>query len=248
MINFFRKIRQNLLSENKFSKYLIYAIGEIILVVIGILIALQINNWNETRKTQHHQQLLIASLLEDFEYTYNDINNDELPYLQSLKTDISRFQEFSRSKSPLISVDSLRVLARSFFRINHFNPNLTTYNDAVSSGKLGLLKNKELMNQFTRFMQYLKVYNKVEDQSSNSYYNGAFWELRKTIDPELLYGRSKTTLTYEEYQKIISSKLTVTTLRNHETLNKRMYNSLQKMSEIIDRILELLKEMQTVDN
>ena len=50
MIKFFRKIRQKLLSENKFSKYLIYAIGEIVLVVIGILIALQINNWNELQK------------------------------------------------------------------------------------------------------------------------------------------------------------------------------------------------------
>jgi hypothetical protein len=54
MIKFFRKIRQNLLVENRFNKpaspagrYLLYAIGEIILVVIGILIALQINNWNE---------------------------------------------------------------------------------------------------------------------------------------------------------------------------------------------------------
>ncbi|MGB0916573.1 MAG: DUF6090 family protein [Flavobacteriales bacterium] len=50
MIKFFRKIRQQLLSENKFSKYLIYALGEIVLVVIGILIAMQINNWNEQRK------------------------------------------------------------------------------------------------------------------------------------------------------------------------------------------------------
>lgn len=47
MIKFFRKIRQRMFTENKFGKYLIYAIGEIILVVIGILIALQINNWNE---------------------------------------------------------------------------------------------------------------------------------------------------------------------------------------------------------
>ncbi|MFY0629612.1 MAG: hypothetical protein JXR05_04470 [Flavobacteriaceae bacterium] len=52
MIKFFRKIRQKLLSENKFRRYLIYAIGEIILVVIGILIALQINNNNEVRKNQ----------------------------------------------------------------------------------------------------------------------------------------------------------------------------------------------------
>ena len=52
MIKFFRKIRQKTLIENKFSKYLLYAIGEIILVVIGILIALQINNSNETRKAR----------------------------------------------------------------------------------------------------------------------------------------------------------------------------------------------------
>ncbi|MBT8272644.1 MAG: hypothetical protein KJO77_02485, partial [Bacteroidia bacterium] len=50
MITFFRRIRQNLLAESKFSKYLIYAIGEIFLVVIGILIALQINNWNQAGK------------------------------------------------------------------------------------------------------------------------------------------------------------------------------------------------------
>ncbi|WP_425287337.1 DUF6090 family protein [Lutimonas vermicola] len=50
MIKFFRKIRQKTLTENKFSKYLLYAIGEIILVVIGILIALQINNYNELNK------------------------------------------------------------------------------------------------------------------------------------------------------------------------------------------------------
>lgn len=52
MLKFFRRIRQSLLAENKFRKYLLYALGEILLVVIGILIALQINNWNEERKEQ----------------------------------------------------------------------------------------------------------------------------------------------------------------------------------------------------
>jgi pyruvate/2-oxoacid:ferredoxin oxidoreductase alpha subunit len=50
MIKFFRKIRHRILTESKFSKYILYASGEIVLVVIGILIALQINNWNEARK------------------------------------------------------------------------------------------------------------------------------------------------------------------------------------------------------
>ena len=50
MIKFFRNIRQSLLSESKFSKYLLYAIGEIALVMIGILLALRVSNWNESRK------------------------------------------------------------------------------------------------------------------------------------------------------------------------------------------------------
>lgn len=68
MIKFFRKIRQKLLSENKFSKYLLYAIGEIILVVIGILIALSINNWNENRKQKAEALLMsLESELKELE-------------------------------------------------------------------------------------------------------------------------------------------------------------------------------------
>ena len=67
MIKFFRKIRQKLLTENKFSKYLLYAIGEIVLVVIGILIALQINNWNELRKANNREHSLYQNILIDLE-------------------------------------------------------------------------------------------------------------------------------------------------------------------------------------
>lgn len=67
MIKFFRRIRKNLLNEGKTSKYFKYAIGEIFLVVIGILIALQINNWNEYRKSQNQELNLVKQLLEDAE-------------------------------------------------------------------------------------------------------------------------------------------------------------------------------------
>jgi len=71
MIKFFRHIRQKLLNENRISKYLLYAIGEIILVVIGILIALQINTWNEKSKTDEtikkYHQNLIENLKTDIE-------------------------------------------------------------------------------------------------------------------------------------------------------------------------------------
>jgi len=73
LIKFYRKIRQKMLTENKFSKYLLYAVGEIVLVVIGILIALQINNWNESRKQSISENAFITSvkkdLKEDKDYT-----------------------------------------------------------------------------------------------------------------------------------------------------------------------------------
>ena len=74
MIKFFRKIRQNLLSENKLSKYLLYAIGEIILVFIGIAMALQFNNWNETKKTREKEQQVLTEIISDLEFTLQDID------------------------------------------------------------------------------------------------------------------------------------------------------------------------------
>lgn len=65
MLRFFRQIRQRLLTDNKFSKYLLYAVGEILLVVIGILIALQVDNWNEEQKQRIEEQKLISALIEE---------------------------------------------------------------------------------------------------------------------------------------------------------------------------------------
>jgi hypothetical protein len=66
MIKFFRQIRYKLMSENKTSKYFKYAIGEILLVVIGILIALQINTWNEERKERNREQAILKNLQLEF--------------------------------------------------------------------------------------------------------------------------------------------------------------------------------------
>jgi len=82
MIKFFRKIRQRLLTENKFSKYLLYAIGEIILVVIGILIALQINNWNQTRLDRSFEVTMLSEIKSSLE---SDLN-----YYEDFKSRVER--------------------------------------------------------------------------------------------------------------------------------------------------------------
>ena len=92
MLRFFRQIRQRLLTNNKFSKYLLYAVGEILLVVIGILIALQVDNWNEEQKTEVEIRAIFARVLTELEnnieeseriFRYYEVE-DSLAYMLSL--------------------------------------------------------------------------------------------------------------------------------------------------------------------
>jgi len=76
MIKFFRTLRQKLLMENKTSKYFQYAFGEIVLVVVGILIALQINNWNESRKTQKRETKILAEINSNLEENMINLESD----------------------------------------------------------------------------------------------------------------------------------------------------------------------------
>lgn len=86
MLRLFRQIRQHLLSDNKFSKYLLYAVGEILLVVIGILIALQINNWNESRKQEEQFRLALQQA-----YNSIDINTRHLSSFIKLNANVGHF-------------------------------------------------------------------------------------------------------------------------------------------------------------
>lgn len=142
MIKFFRLIRQNLLSEGKTGKYLKYAIGEILLVAIGILMALQINNWNESRKKSQLKQSYIDNLI-------NDLSKDTLQLKPSL--DFNRDQLFFiDSTFTLLNGHSMNVenafklvkdneLFRGLRVVNSYNAN--TFNILISSGNIDLFSN-----------------------------------------------------------------------------------------------------------
>ena len=87
MLKLFRKIRQNLLSESKFSKYLLYAIGEIILVVIGILIALQINAWSQYKKERLAEQDILTRMERDLQSDLNNLTR-QVVFNQSMMDDL----------------------------------------------------------------------------------------------------------------------------------------------------------------
>jgi len=152
MIKFFRQIRQNLLMENKTGKYFKYAVGEIILVVIGILIALQINNWNENRKNRIAEADYYCRILEDLEL--NEKLIDETSELISNKIRLCK-----ELISDLNKIPNERSLILNKFvvalRQDVFVPSNIAFEDITSSGQLKLLTDLKLKNRLIQHSTFL---------------------------------------------------------------------------------------------
>ena len=183
MIKFFRKIRQRLLTENKFSKYFLYAIGEIFLVVIGILIALQINNWNQNLKELKKENELLISLQQEISA------NIKLLELLRINNDMYAADGSEIIQTLVHSIDSLSnsdvTRAFNFVKSSFKYPVL---NGIVASNSDALHKNKELIVDF----RILKdAYDNVIIQES---YLDEFWN-SKVVDFFILCG-----IQYEDNQ------------------------------------------------
>lgn len=161
MIKFFRRIRQKLLAENKFSKYLIYAIGEIFLVVIGILIALQINNINEEVKIDRLERALLAEVKSGLEYDLNQIRQCIDFHRSSLK---SQNIIIDWVDGNTMYNDSLgRHFIRTVFNRN-FSSKEAPYETLKQVG-LKIIKNDSLRNQISSLydLEYQNLYWWQED-------------------------------------------------------------------------------------
>src|SRR5210317_117065 len=161
MLRFFRQIRQRLLTDNKFSKYLLYAVGEILLVVIGILIALQVNSWNESKQ----EERLAREYLKSFK---SDLIKDKI-YIENRYPDIiewlDEWKQFKlKTEDPNLTKDSLIQLAQ--YELDPSRPfprayNKNTITTLLSTGHIRLIS-KELVNDILDYYAFMN--NSLEDQ------------------------------------------------------------------------------------
>jgi len=152
MISFFRKIRRGLLTDNKFNRYLVYAAGEILLVVIGILIALQINNWNENRKEQGKLNTSLTSMIANLEEDIENIN-----------------QQIKYNEIVLDAIDfAFKVISLPKYE----NTPSYSYADsvvAIANEKI-LLPTKTIFNSMESGSQFQWITDQVLTESIYSYY------------------------------------------------------------------------------
>ncbi len=158
MLKFFRRFRQRLLAENRFSKYLLYAIGEIFLVMIGILLAMQVNNWNENRKMIRQEKELLSGVLESlktdsvsFERIIVSLDN-----ISELHRNIHLYRSGQLSASQLTNLELIR-------RSSALTPiTLSNYPDLANR-----VRSEELRVAVLTHYQLLDQLNFVEDNFNN---------------------------------------------------------------------------------
>jgi Family of unknown function (DUF6090) len=154
MIKFFRKIRKHLLAENKFSKYLIYAIGEIILVVIGILIALQINNWNNDNIERELELNMLSEILTNLEKDVFNFNSKITINEKAIKNN-SAVLEHLILKTPM--TDTLRFSYARLTGRGTFEPITVAYENLKSKG-INIIRNDSLRISISELYDFKYFY------------------------------------------------------------------------------------------
>ena len=163
MIHFFRKIRRHLLSENKFSKYIIYAFGEIILVMIGILLAFQVNSWQD-RRTRAKKEM---SYLKDIRLNLNDDLEtiDEVVEFNERKNILtdSMFYTLGNQTNPEVYMPIVLRYMYTLTNYDIFEPNRIAFDNMVAAENVDLISNGGLRTKLSQY--YKREFNTTTQES-----------------------------------------------------------------------------------
>ena len=262
MIKFFRQIRQQLLGEDKTGKYFKYALGEILLVMIGILLALQVNNWNERQKDITQEQVILKQLKADYKANLLQLEN-KIEMRRKLINESLNILEIT-ANGLIISEDSLSNIFATFFMDPTFDP---IENDVVNSGSINLIRNDSLKLMLSHWTSDIAAYKESEIIQHDHYIseiipymkevgimrnvNHVFWEAQELRmgfldkgknDKTLSLGKSINKIDVESILKdsrlegIVTFIFTFSQVCNLE--GETLKNKMQKIIETIDSEIE----------
>ena len=234
MFRFFRTIRLNLLTQNNIKKYLLYAIGEIVLVVIGILIALKINNWNNGE----------IEKLEEIK-TYSDVkeqiqqNLEEISILDSLNHYYKSLYDRGNliiSNNKRESIDTLAYIAMNLSQYSDFHGNDNIYESLVNSGDIKLIKNTDIQKKLQNLESTYRYMNKLEDIQWEIIIKELSPELRGVINYSNFHIEKPEKLFSVELQNIIIESIYITV--GKDSVYNRAIKEIKTIDKLIDTELE----------
>lgn len=245
MITLFRRLREKFIGEGNVRRYLLYAIGEVALVMIGILLALQVNNWNEQRKAETEEQEILMSLYEDLEFAIAEskdmISRDSLDVV--IMRDFLLGNDLSKYADRPETIDSLVTVA--IWGVGQSTPVIQTYNDIKSTGKTVLIQNEEIRNRLTL----------IEFRSN---------AIRSSLDDKLIVQQfqvdeivakhfdmvtymekletNNTKLSQEnDYDTVLSSKEFRNTIASKQRLSRGLYEERVAFNELLEELAGLIR-------
>ncbi len=169
-----------MLTESKFSKYLLYAIGEIFLVMVGILLALQVNNWNQQRRASQKEQLLLSALQNEFIENKSQLENVVSWHRKAMES-----TQYMISKFPIdpesINLDSLQERTKFWGYRFTFNPSQGVIRSLVNTSSFEIISDPELRLLLVSWEDVLSDYQEEEIVSADM--------VREKLVPELLSNR-----------------------------------------------------------
>jgi hypothetical protein len=207
MIKFFRKIRENLIMENKTGKYFKYAIGEIVLVVIGILIALSINNWNENRKNKIIEHTYLENIKADFILNLSSLDKFILDRENSIKASDSILEFFNGERD--LDINAFNRYSVNVMVWFPFEQHDNTYKELLNSGNLSIITNKNIKDRIQNMQASFKKVAFIEgemQQDFERYLYDPFFSIADLETSLKSYGGENTKLDSTQVNKLINNQ------------------------------------------
>ena len=226
----FKNIRRSLIDQQNLKKYLLYAIGEILLVMIGISLAFQLDNWNENRVKQDAEirfyENIKEQIIDDKKLIagQKEYNNH---YLTQFKYANEIIETNDRSK-----LDTLGMLVRNFSKYSDFDKQGNIYETMVNSGQIKLLHNHKIVNGIRELEELYNYTNRME----SIHYDAMMNHVMLAINPVINFSTGKiqkpdAVFTYE-FQNIPIMLIQIMNEKN-ETYNKTL-NEIERVTKLID--------------
>ena len=166
MLRFFRRIRQGLLEKGRLQQYLLYAIGEIALVVIGILLALQINVWNQNSIDRINERDYLQQLLTELKADSLTLHQQQIRFENNLPIIATFLAALNESDNQKNFNQAFRRYLNKVWGAVYFNSNDATFEEMKSSAKLGIIADKQLRNNIVTLYNNMKLTEKVFEATS----------------------------------------------------------------------------------
>ncbi len=240
MIKFFRKIRQNLLSEGKIGKYLKYAIGEIVLVMIGILLALQVNNWNNNRIEKKKEANYIENINKQFQLNRAQLDTVTLGH-QKTYTNATKILNLVPIDIDKMNKDTLSSYITETFYNYTFNPQNSTIDALTNTSDFEIISNLELRGLLQKWKELVKDYQEEEISFQNYFLDSYIPYFKNHISLLNLINNAN----IFDDSNVDYSFLSSLEFQNMITLQKKFVSNIilepefKEVNETINRIIEL---------